>query len=113
MKKIVIKADINDADFVTQVSQITEKEIKTIESAISKLIPYRSTTRWDKGIPYRTGELAELRHKSCWKNYVTQNIITKKEAETLNAFLPSGDPNFTGIHTISKIEIVEDVKTIL
>lgn len=95
-KYIIIKADINDADYVTEKTKITEEEIIKIKQILDKM-PNNGNS-----IDYKTGELGNDDEDDSEYNY-----ITNEEKNFLSKFLPSGEYNYSGIHTIESVEIVE------
>ena len=106
MKKyIIIKADTNDADYVTEVSEITDEQIELIKPIIEAI----------KNAP---------KDKHGWgHNYETEEMINKADAKKLyghlegfeifNSFVPYGDSNYPGIHTIKSVKIVSEIETFL
>ena len=110
MKQILIKADWNDADYIEKITPISEEDIIIVEQIITKLLPFRKTERWDKGIEYGTEEVGERRKNS--EYYIEENILTEDECTILERYLPEGDDNYPGIHTIVRVQILDEVKTI-
>ena len=106
MKKfIIITADTNDADYVTEVNEITDEEIELIKPVIEAI----------KNAP---------KDKDGWgHNYETEECTDKADAiklyghiegfETFDKFVPTGDPNCPGIHSIISVNIVQHVETLL
>lgn len=101
MKKyIIITADTNDADYVTEVNEITDEQIKDIKPVIEAI----------KNAPNR-------------HNYETQELVCDNGASKLyrhldgfkvfNEFVPYGDDNYPGIHTIKSIQIVQQLEKLL
>ena len=107
------KCDINDADFITELTELDENELKTLKHIISKLLPYRSTLRWDKGIPYQTHDMVDRRDAKNGEYYIQQHVLNQEQVDFLEDCLPYGDENYPGIHTISSITIFEKVEDIL
>jgi hypothetical protein len=103
MKKyIIIKADTNDADYFTEVSEITDEQIELIKPVIEAI----------KNAP---------KDKHGWgHNYETGEAVDKADAEelyghlegfkTFDKFVPNGDENYPGVHTIESIMIVSEVE---
>ena len=110
MKQILIKADHNDADYVQKISPISEEEAMIIKQVITKLLPFRNTERWNKGIEYGTEEVGEDRKNS--EYYVEEGILTENECEILEKYLPDGDEDYPGIHTIVQVQILDEIETI-
>ncbi len=107
------KCDINDADFITEIVELDENEVKTLKHIISKLLPYRSTTRWDKGIPFQTQDMVNSRDPRDGNFYINQNVLNQEQVDFMEDCLPYGDGNYPGIHTISSIVLFEKVEDIL
>jgi hypothetical protein len=100
MKKYIsITADTNDGDYVTEITEITDEQIKLIKPVIEAI----------KNAP---------KDKHGWgNNYETGEMINKSDAkklyghlegfDTFDSFVPSGDDNYPGVHTIEKIKIFQ------
>ena|SRR6185312_9071057 len=111
MKYIILEADVNDADFITEVTMIDDQGISKLKEIIQKLLPYRSKVRYDKGIEYRNGDFADEGNTS--EFYINNGILTQEEVNFLEELLPYGDDNCPGIHTISKVQVFEKLEDIL
>lgn len=106
---IVIEADINDGDYVIEKTEITEEEIVKVEEIISKMPRQKDYTgNEQKCIRYETREIGNDDRDDSAYNY-----ITNEEKRFLAKFLPSGDYNYAGIHTIENIDIVSESKKLL
>lgn len=117
MKKkwdIKITADTNDADYVTQVSTISDEDmakIKPLIAAIKAFKPYQgrseSGLKWTHGHNYPWGEnslredLGEKSPREVYKGFDEDTF------DTLEDLLPRGE---YGIHTIVSIEVAPKVK---
>lgn len=110
MKKyIVIEADINDGDYVTQKTEITDEQIIKLKEILAKMPRQKN---------YKGEELPEIRYETREignddKEDSDYQYITYEEKQFLSKFLPSGDYNYSGIHTIENIQIVQKVETLL
>jgi hypothetical protein len=92
MKKyLIVKADYNDGDYVTQKSEIFDAEIPKIKEIIS-LISSNHRIQW------RTGE--EQR-----KHLTEQHPeLSEEQIQLLDTLTPYGE---YGVHTIVRIELLE------
>jgi hypothetical protein len=102
MKKyIIIEADTNDGDYVTEVSKITDEQIELIKPVIEAI----------KNAP---------KDKSGWgHNYETREMVNNADAKklyghlegfkTFNNFVPRGDDNYPGVHTIESVMVVSEL----
>lgn len=95
---VVIKADNNDADYVYSSNIIGLKESKKLKEILDKM-PKNSSGE----IPYETQEIGNDDKSS---NY---SYITQKEKDFLGSYLPFGDPNYGGIHTICEVQIMQEL----
>ncbi len=100
-KFIIIEADINDGDYVTKRTPISDEDIKSIKKIFKKL-PKQKDCLGNLEIRYETFEDSD----PC-------EYLTSEEIDKLGNFLPNGDYNYTGIHTIVSVEIVEQIEKIL
>lgn len=106
MKKyIIIRADTNDADYVIEVSEITDEQIKEVKPVIEAIKKFpKSAENW--GHNYET-----------WERVYT--VDAKKlyghldGFETFNNFVPCGDQNYLGIHTIESVQIMSELEILL
>lgn len=108
-KYIVIEADINDGDYVTEKTKVTDEEIIKIKEILAKM-PKQKDYKGEQlpEIKYETREIGNDDKKN--SNY---QHITYEEKQFLSKFLPSGDYNYSGIHTIENVEIVQELEKIL
>lgn len=113
MKKyIVIKADTNDGDYVSEKSEITDyqiEQIKPLIEAIKNFQPYvgytkRNNDPWTHSHNFPIGELVrdDLGEKDAWEYYGSQGF-SEELLEIFYEFLPSSE---FGIHTIESIGIL-------
>lgn len=110
MKKyIVIEADTNDCDYVTDKKEITDEEIIKIKEILAKM-PRQKNYKGEElsKIRYETREIGNDDKKDSDYQY-----ITYEEKVFLSNFLPSGDPNYPGIHTIVNVDIFQELEKIL
>lgn len=108
-KYIIVKADTNDADYITNKSLINDENLKIVTDIINKV--ERQTIRyWDvnskdwkeikaKTISWETGEMQSE------PLTVQHPELTEEEIEFMDEnYIPNGE---YGIHTIESIEILE------
>lgn len=110
MKKyIVIQADTNDGDYVIEKTEITDEEIIKIKEILAKMPRYKNYKGEETSkIRYETREMGNDDIKDADYQH-----ITYEEKVFLSNFLPLGDPNYPGIHTIIDVEIVQELEKIL
>ena len=108
-KYIVIEADINDGDYVTEKTKVTDEEIVKLKEILAKM-PRQKTHKGEElpEIRYETREIGNDDKEN--SNY---QHITYEEKQFLSKFLPSGDYNYSGIHTIENVEIVQELEKLL
>ena len=108
MKYIIIKADTNDGDYVTEVSLITDEQIEKIRpviEAIKSFVPSK-----EHGHNWPTGEMA---YYEGTPEIIYQDKLGRHLINLFNDFVPEGDPNYPGIYTIESVKIVELIETLL
>lgn len=101
-KFILITGDYNDGDYTTKETPISDEEIVKIKEIIRKMPKDHSCIR------YETREIGNDDKEDSDYSY-----ISNEEKLFLERFLPTGDPNYTGIHTIESIEIIKKLEKIL
>lgn len=103
MKKyIIIKADTNDADYVTEVNEITDEQIELIKPVI-EAIKNSPKDKYGWGHNYETGEMIN-------KAYAKELYGHLEGFKVFDAFVPYGDSNHPGIHTIESIMVVSEIE---
>lgn len=128
MKKyILIKADTNDADYITKKTEISDaqiEKIKPIIEAIKNFKPYEAeyeryeyvgnrpngelktvTKKWKHHNNFAWGEFTrdDLGELSAEKYYTERADISKHIFNLFESFVPYGEH---GVHTINSIEIL-------
>ena len=100
MKKYIsIKADINDGDYVTEITEITDEQIELIKPVI-EAIKNAPKDKHDWGHNYETGELVD--------NADAKKLYGHLEGfDTFDRFVPFGDDNYPGVHSIEEIKIFQ------
>lgn len=86
---VVIKADCNDADYISEISDVNSDDIKFIKYVWG--IISKRNGRWENG------EYGDIPPRKMYKNE-----LTEKEIERFSSFLPYGE---YGIHTVESIKI--------
>jgi hypothetical protein len=97
-KYVIITGDSNDGDYVTEVTKITDKQLSKLRKIVEKMPSSAS-------IPYTTHERGDDHLNDSDYDY-----LSNSEKEFLDKFLPEGDPNCRGIHSIESIRIVEKIE---
>lgn len=108
MKYIVIKADMNDADYVTKMSIISDMQIEKIKPLVEAIKNFKPSSEHDYNWP--TGEIS---YKDDNIEVIYGNKIDSDLIHSFNEFVPEGDPNYPGIHTIESIKIMELIEELL
>lgn len=114
MKKyIIITADTNDGDYITEKSEITDEVIEAIKPIIEqfkirkkKLEETKDWNNWRHN--WETSEYGRLGDPK--KMYVDKGLLTQEQVDIFNEFVPHGE---NGIHTVESIEILvvqEEIK---
>lgn len=109
MKKyITISADYNDGDYISENIPITDEQIELIKPVIAQLKMRRDKLNEDRDLNWNewrhnweTCERPRLGDPS--KMYVVTGLLTQKQVDLFNKFVPYGE---YGVHTIDSIEIV-------
>lgn len=114
MKKyIIVIADTNDGDLVTEKTLITDKQIELIKPVIEAIKERnKEITRgnWNNDYNWPTFDSNRLQGKRPTDLYVKTGKVTKEQFDTFYEFVPSLEG---GIHTIEEIEILvisEEIK---
>ena len=117
-KYIVIKADVNDGDYITEKTRITDENLVNIMpviEAIKNFKPYigyseKFCDKWthSHNFPYGDSVREDLGQKSALDYYIEQGIPEEQVALFIE-FIPTGE---YGIHTIQSIEILEVINEI-
>ena len=114
--EMIIQADTNDADYVTSITTVTEKQldkIKFIANKIKKFKPYEvsfentnyGTMTWTHSHNWPNGDC--LRSDLGEKHPMDLYDLDEKTYEWFEEYLPFGE---YGIHTIDSITITPYVK---
>ena len=115
MKKLIIIADTNDADYITSIKTITDDELKLIQpmiQAIKNFEPYKGLSiggvTWNHTSNYSWGECTreDLGELSANDYYVSKGI-TEEEFEIFDDYVPCSE---YGVHTIHKIIVYDIIK---
>lgn len=99
MKKyLIVTADTNDGDYVTDKSEITEEQILIIQNVCKVL---------KKDPSWGTMDMEDRRNSP--ERFVKSGKLTQEEVDTMHEFCPSGE---YGIHTIESVEIIEVINEV-
>lgn len=100
---IVIEADTNDGDYITNQCSITEEELATIMPVIAEITKLKAKggNTWDT----REWESEEVRPEA-----VYAEVLTQKQISIFNDYVPYGE---FGVHSIERITIIEEIATLL
>lgn len=101
-KLVIITADMNDGDYVTSYSSISDEEIEQLKYIL--FVIEKSNNRWG------TQELREA-YNDPYQLY--GEFLTNSEIEFLTELCPIGDPNYPGIHRIEEVLIVDFIEKLL
>lgn len=106
MKKyLIIKADTNDADYITSKNEVTDEQLELLQPVFKVLQDRRKlfekTKNWDLRHNWETNEIDN--GKTPQDLYVDEGLLTEEQVELFVEFLPYDE---YGIHTIEDIEIL-------
>lgn len=88
---IIVKADTNDADYVTKITKITEEKLETFRPLFKAIKEYQGDYNWwtfDSNNPTPT---------IIYKGVVAENVL-----DSFSWYVPNGED---GVHTIESIEL--------
>lgn len=107
MKKFVqITGDYNDGDYDIELTEISDEDIESLKTIISKM-PHTGDKLY-QSIPYETREIGNDD-----KSDELYPHITQSDKDFLKRFLPIGESNYQGIHTITEIKIFNQLEILL
>ena len=110
---INIKADTNDADYISELNEISKEDLDAIRpliKAIAEFKPYESDSKsgrpWTHRHNFPAGDCLreDLGEKSPEELYVHSGLATQEQLDLFYEFVPSDE---YGIHTIESIEVLE------
>lgn len=112
MKKyIIVTADTNDADYISEKSEISDEDLELIKPVIEQLKIRRDKLNEDRDKNWNewrhnweTSEYGRLGDAS--KMYVETKLLTQEQVDLFGEYVPYGED---GVHTIESIEIIEVV----
>lgn len=112
-KYIIIKADCNDADYVTEMNPISDEELgfilPVIEAIKATNEKMSGTNEW--GNNWGTSDVGD---RDCYtQRYVETGLLTKEQADAFDQYVPYGDENYPGVHTIESIKIINIIEELL
>jgi hypothetical protein len=95
MKKyLLVQADENDADYLTERNLVTDKQIEKIKPIVAVLNK--------KGYNWGTSEYVD-EEDTPEALYVKTGLLTEEQVEFFNEFVPYGSH---GVHTIESVSIL-------
>jgi hypothetical protein len=100
-KYIYIKADTNDADYISEMKQITDEELEIIKPVIQAIKEYDK----DKSIKkqkYNWWDIESSRHPAPEKLYIESGKVTQEQLDAFREYIPYGEH---GVHTIEEITL--------
>jgi len=114
---INITADTNDADYISELNEISEEQLEKILpviEAIKGFQPYDGKLRhngssWRCFHNFPNGECLreDLGEKSPEELYVETGLVTQEQLEAFYEFIPSDE---YGIHTIKHVKLLKVVE---
>jgi hypothetical protein len=113
-----IKADPCDADYITEVREISEDELKHIRivaEAIKKFEPYitldEEGLKWRHNHNFPTNPKERLGEVSAIDYYVGKGLVSQEDYDVFVEFIPYDE--HLGIHTVTSIRVMEEKEVIL
>ena len=110
---IIIKADTNDADYVSEKNEISKENLEIITPVIAAIKEFNE----DKSIKYQKynwwnieGRDTKPQFLSPKERYVDSGKCSQKALDYFYQYCPSGGEN--GVHSIESIELLEVVNEI-
>ena len=93
-KYLIIEADTNDGDYITEKQAIaTEEELEDIKRIVEVIRNCKKRHNWPNGECARDGELEAL----------YDGLLSPNEIDFFSQYVPNGE---YGIHTIVSVEIL-------
>ena len=94
MYKVLVKADVNDGDYIEEMNDIDEGDIPLLKKIISLL----KTNQWGRH-NWETSDYCD-----CPPSEMYEGILSEDEIEFFNGLVPRGE---FGIHTVESITLLE------
>lgn len=88
----IIVGDTNDADYITEKTEITDEEILELKWILSRI--GSGDSNWNTRYELDENDAATIKYK---------DIFTNEQFTLMNKFVPSAE---YGIHTIESVEIL-------
>lgn len=95
---IIVKADTNDADYVTKITKIKEETLELFRPLFKAIKEYKGDYNW----PTRYG--LGTKPEKLYKDVVSENVL-----DNFSFYVPYGED---GVHTIESIELFPYVEMI-
>lgn len=103
MKKyILIKADTNDADYISNKTEINDEELELLRPIISVLKSQPKSYNWVSSVYGNEAPPEE--------QYVQSGLLTEDQVDLFGDYVPYGE---YGVHTIESIEIIQVLEQLL
>ena len=96
---INVTADINDGDYVEEMNEVKESDLINILAVCNVLKDFKRNYSHN----WETGKLE--RKKTPEILYIQTGLLTLEQVEIFYEFIPSGDEEYPGIHTIKEVKI--------
>jgi hypothetical protein len=95
---IVIEADTNDADYITEINEISAEELELIKPVVKAIKKHKGDYNWPNFEGRRGNE------KSPEEIYVESGLVTEEQFDTFSQYVPHGE---YGVHTIESVTLFE------
>jgi hypothetical protein len=103
-RTILVKADTNDADYITRSSKLNEEDLPTILKVVAEIKAFDARTRRGSGEYNWYARYEHYGRKRSGPREVYEDVLTEEEIEIFEEYIPYGED---GIHTIESVEIFE------
>ena len=117
---IFIKADTNDADYISTFESITDEQLEVIRpmiQAIKDFKPYKSTykNKWEPDKEYERIHAHNFSNGECYREDLGEKSIEELYGSVpgFHQFLDMVPYGEYGIHTIESIKIVEVIEDLI
>lgn len=91
-KYLLVTADTNDADYVTDVTEINNEDLIRVKKIFS-MLPKKKRHNWPDHDDYQKGNIFDKYKK-----------LTEEDFDFINGYIPHGE---YGIHTIESVRVLE------
>ena len=105
MKYLIIKADTNDADYITSKNEVSDEQLELLQPVFKvlqeKRIEFLKSKNWGDRHNWECGEIDNGRTPE--KLYIETGLLTQEQVDMFEEYLPYDE---YGLHTIEDIEIL-------